>query len=99
MNAGHEYCKLQEQRQALYCKGSMIAYVPCLQSPSQRSGQKGQIHPVDGHCGRRRLSLQVPQQQVGGGRQGRPRDAQEDVHTPGLTLHGGTVDAKGGLFP
>ena len=34
-----------------------------------------------------------------GGGQGGPRNAQKDVHPPGQPVHGGAVDAEGGVVP
>lgn len=34
-----------------------------------------------------------------GGGEGRPGDAEEDVHPPGLAVDRGAVDAEGGLLP
>ena len=56
--------------------------VPAVQGEGLRAGQEGQVHPPDGHRGRGRLQVQVPQQQVDGGGQSGPGDAQEDVHPP-----------------
>ena len=73
--------------------------VPFFQSARLWVRQEGQIHPLDGHRRRRRLPVQVPQFPLDGRRQGRPRDAQTDVHTPGLTEHRRTMDAEMCLIP
>lgn len=73
--------------------------VPLVSHTCLWFGQKGQIHNVDGHRGRRRLPLQVPQLTVGHGGQGRPRNAQTHVHPPRLAEHGRAVDAKGSVLP
>ncbi|KAK1331278.1 hypothetical protein QTO34_009229 [Cnephaeus nilssonii] len=78
---------------ALKPKGA-AADVSSLQGASQRSGQEGQIHPADGHRGRRRLPLQIPQFALDGGREGRPGDAQTHVHPPGQPGHGEQWMAK-----
>jgi len=58
-----------------------------------------QVHPDDGHRRRRRLSLQVPELVLAGGRQGRPGDAQENVHPPGLAVDRRAVDEQTSLIP
>lgn len=65
-----------------------------VQSENKRPGQKSPVRPARGHrvCGR--LSLQVPQFTLDGGRQGRPGDAREDVHSPGQPAHRRAVDGQ-----
>ena len=46
------------------------AHVPAFQGARVWPGPEGEVHPADGHRGRGRLSLQVPQRQVDGGRKG-----------------------------
>lgn len=73
--------------------------VPPFQGAGGRAGRNGQVHPADGHRGRRRLSLQVPQLPLDGGGQGGPGDAQAHVHPPGQPVQGGAVDEQARRFP
>lgn len=59
------------------------ADVPSVQSEVHRSGQEGQIHSLDGYSCSRRLQVQISQLPLDGGGEGRPRNAKEDVHSPG----------------
>ena len=77
----------------------MQANVPADEVPHVGAEPEGEVHPPPRRrlCGR--LPLQVPQQSMDRGREGRPRDAEEDVHPPGQPGDRGAVDAEGGLLP
>ena len=77
----------------------MQANVPADEVPHVRAEPEGEVHPPPRRRLCRRLPLQVPQQSMDRGREGRPRDAEEDVHPPGQPHNGGAVDAEGGLLP
>ena len=70
-----------------------------VQSARLWPGQARQIHSIDGHCCGRRLSLQIPQFTMDGGRKGRSGNAKTDVHPPRLALYRGAVDAEGRVLP
>ena len=66
--------------------------------PSVRLGADGRLLPGDGLQSVRRQAVQIrlPHLELGGGGEGGPRDAEENVHPPGQSCHRRTVDAKGG---
>lgn len=72
------------------------AHVPATEGELQRDGQKGQIHPADGHRDGGRLQVQVPELPLDGGWEGRPRGAQTHVRPPGQSSHWRAVDVQGG---
>lgn len=63
------------------------AHVPATEGELQRDGQKGQIHPADGHRDGGWLQVQVPELPLDGGWEGRPRGAQTHVRPPGQSSH------------
>lgn len=72
--------------------------VPPVQSEVHGSGQEGQIYSLDGYSRSRRLQIQISQLPLDGGGEGRPRNAKEDVHSPGQSGYWRTVDVKSRQF-
>lgn len=78
---------------------SSQADVSPFQSEVHRSGQEGQVYSLDGYSRSRRLQIQISQLPLDGGGQGRPRNAKEDVHSPGQSSYWRAVDVKSRQFP
>lgn len=78
---------------------SSQADVSPFQSEVHRPGQEGQVHSLDGYSRSRRLQIQISQLPLDGGGQGRPRNAKEDVHSPGQSSYWRAVDVKSRQFP
>lgn len=78
---------------------SSQADVSPFQSEVHRLGQEGQVYSLDGYSRSRRLQIQISQLPLDGGGQGRPRNAKEDVHSPGQSSYWRAVDVKSRQFP